>query len=153
MLDVRSLLNLCDNRYIVRFISLLLGFSLILLCDILLIIEAARFWGSYAVMAAIATAGLFLLILAMNAVSRLNRQLRRKIRNGMYPEREFAGIGGVILAAVMFIFPGAITNLIGILLLLPPVRVLVGRLIIRSQQSRLQETYEYLKLQEFSRSM
>ncbi|AFG38799.1 FxsA family protein [Spirochaeta africana] len=153
MLEIRSLLSFCDSRHLIRVFSLLLSVSLLLLLDILLIIEASRLWGSYLVMAVIAGAGLLLLALAMNTVSRLNNQLRRKIRKGTYPGREFAGIGGVIVAAVLFLYPGAVTNLLGLLLLLPPFRQIIGRLVIRSQQQKLQETYEYLKMQEFSHSM
>ena len=153
MLEIRSLLSFCDSRYIVRIFSLLLGVSLLLMLDILLIIEASRLWGSYFVMAVITGAGLLLLILAMNAVARLNRQLRGKIRRGVYPGREFAGIGGVVVAAILFLFPGAITNLLGVLLLIPPLRQVIGRLVIKSRQHKLQETYECLKMQEFSHTM
>lgn len=104
-------------------------------------------------MAIIAASGIGLLALTMNSISRLNRQLRKNIRKGIYPEREFASVGGVIIAGLFFLFPGALTNAIGLLLLLPPFRVISGKMVTRSQQARLQETYEYLKIQEFSHSM
>lgn len=151
-MDFYDLLGHSDSRQMRNVFSLLLGFSLLLLLDILLIIGASRLWGEYLVVALTAAASLLLLILSINTVSRLKKLTMKKIRRGIYPEREFMSAAGAVFAAVFFLFPGSITNIIGILLIFPPVRLLSGRIILRGKRSRLQEIYEYLKIQEFSRS-
>mgnify|MGYP001556191794 CR=1 FL=1 len=150
MIDISTILQSCRNGQVVRMFSALLGVSLVLLIDILLIIQAAFIWGGYLVMALVAGSSLIFLLLALYSLVYSSRTLRRKIRQGIYPENEFAAVNSILIAAVFFLIPGFITSCIGIILLLPPFRTIIGRAVNSKRKTRLQETYEFLKIQEYS---
>ncbi|THB62510.1 MAG: FxsA family protein [Spirochaetaceae bacterium] len=151
MIDYRSLIKNLQSENIFRYFCGFAGLSLLFALDIFIITEAMLIWGNYLVMALISACSLILLAFATNTVLRTNRVLRKKIRQGIYPAREFTGIASLILAAILFIFPGCITNTIGFLIMLPPFRSITGNLLVKTKKTQLQETYEYLKIQEFSR--
>jgi UPF0716 protein FxsA len=64
------------------------------------------------------------------AFQRLSRTLQAQQRGEPAPEEQ-GGSGLLIVAGLLLILPGAISDVLGLLLLLPPVRGAVGRLVER----------------------
>jgi UPF0716 protein FxsA len=60
-------------------------------------------------------------------------RLQNELRSGKAPERELANAAMIMLAGVFLIIPGFISDIIGLLLFLPPVRALV----IKAMASRV----------------
>lgn len=91
------------------------------------------------------TLGLLLLI-SIAGVSLARRaglgaldQLRRAQASGKPPSRELSDSGLLLLAAVLLVLPGFITDVFGLALFLPPVRTAVRALVLRrlSKSGRL----------------
>jgi UPF0716 protein FxsA len=59
------------------------------------------------------------------------RRIRQAQVAGRAPSREVAGAGLALLGAILLIIPGFISDAVGILLLLPPTRVLFRSLVLR----------------------
>ncbi len=71
---------------------------------------------------------------------RMNQQLAQ----GRLPQGDAVGGGLVLLAGVLLVIPGFVTDVLGILLLLPPTRALARRMAQRRMQvrvERVQATY------------
>lgn len=66
-------------------------------------------------------------------------RLRRAQSSGKPPSRELWDAGLLLLAAVLLVLPGFISDVVGLALLLPPVRSAVRALVLRrlSQSSRV----------------
>ncbi|TQS46721.1 FxsA family protein [Cryptosporangium phraense] len=65
------------------------------------------------------------------------RALREAAREGRTPAKETAEGAVVLAGSLLMILPGFLSDVVGILLLLPPVRTLAGRLVLRSAARRL----------------
>jgi UPF0716 protein FxsA len=114
--------------------------ALILLClfvglpvaEILTFIEVGgRFGGLPTVGATIATAAVGAIFFRIQGLTTLTRA-RESIRHGRMPLAEVLGGLGLLLAAVCLFLPGFVTDVIGFLLFIPPIRVLVMALLLRS---------------------
>ncbi|MFI5954235.1 FxsA family protein [Cryptosporangium sp. NPDC051539] len=69
--------------------------------------------------------------------ARAFRALREAAAEGRTPARETAEGAVVLVGSLLMILPGFLTDVVGILLLLPPIRALAGRLVLRSAARRL----------------
>jgi UPF0716 protein FxsA len=58
-------------------------------------------------------------------------RLRDRVARGETPERELADGAVLLVAGLLLLFPGFVTGLLGLLLLLPPVRALVRPMLLR----------------------
>ena len=74
--------------------------------------------------------------------------LKDKVKQGVYPGKEFVTISGVLAGGILLLTPGFITDFFGFMLFVPLFRNLIGRMITRRMQKQLKEIYEYLKLYE-----
>ncbi|GGA90552.1 membrane protein FxsA [Brucella endophytica] len=74
--------------------------------------------------------GLFLL--RVQGFSLLQR-IRTEIAAGRVPDREVVHGAMLVVAAILLIIPGFFTDILGLLLFIPPVRDLVWRYLIRSR--------------------
>ena len=99
--------------------------------------------------------GTFLLKLeGASAFSRLQTQLK----SGRPPEKELANAAMIMLAGVFLIIPGFVSDVIGLLLFLPPVRAFVihslaGRVtVVRPQEYRREDGVVDLDESEFRRT-
>ena len=59
------------------------------------------------------------------------RRFRRQVEAGMVPAREVADGAMIMLAGAMLLTPGFVTDVVALLLLLPPVRAMVRASLIR----------------------
>src|SRR5262249_26500500 len=72
------------------------------------------------------------------------RRAQVQITAGRVPQREAAAGVLLLLAGLLLVFPGFITSVVGVLLLLPPVRMLVRRVLFKrwtGQVTVIRSTY------------
>ena len=69
--------------------------------------------------------------------ARAFRALRDAAQAGRTPAKETAEGAVVLVGGLLMILPGFLSDVVGILLLLPPVRTLAGRLVLRSAVRRM----------------
>jgi len=69
--------------------------------------------------------------------ARAFRALRDAAQSGRTPAKETAEGAVVLVGGLLMILPGFVSDVVGILLLLPPIRTLAGRLVLRSAARRL----------------
>jgi UPF0716 protein FxsA len=65
------------------------------------------------------------------------RRARARINGGQAPGRELIDGVLVLCAGALLVVPGFITDCLGILLLLPPVRLAVRGLVLRAMERRV----------------
>jgi UPF0716 protein FxsA len=144
--DVRFLIRFLDRDFMVRLLFLGLLCSLLPLGEIVIILLAGDALGRYLTLAVTASTGLLGALLAARQVGGLLAAARGRIRSGEYPGDELVEIAGTLVAGILLMTPGFVTDAAGLVTLLPPLRRRVGRMVTRRLQRRLTEVYEYLRL-------
>ena len=146
MNQARALLRFFDRSFITRLLLLALLYSLLPLAEIFLLIYLGDRIGNYFTLALAALTGLIGMLFALRGFHRNLEILKKKIRAGEYPGEEFVTLTGILLAAILLLTPGFITDVLGLLLFVPVFRSALGRLLLRLTRTDLKELYEYLKL-------
>jgi len=143
------LLRFLDRTFVTKVMLLALLYSLLPLAEIFLLMAyVGDRIGTYLTLALAAAVGLAGLLLTLRAFYRNLEALSSKIRAGVYPEQEFVALIGILIAGLLLLTPGFITDFLGFLLFLPALRDALGRLVARLLRIDLKELYEYLKLSE-----
>lgn len=146
MFDLGALIRFFDRGFLLRSLLMLLLVSLLPIADIALLFYLSTIIGAPLTLAIVLGVGLFGVFITYREMRRTLRPIRRKVREGYYPEGEFANLAGTIVCSLLLATPGFIGDLIGIVLFAPPMRRRVGRAITSRMDSRMKEIYEYLKL-------
>jgi UPF0716 protein FxsA len=146
MNEFRLVFKLLDRDFLFKLIFAMLLYSLVPLAEIFVFIRLGDLLGGYLVMAAAATLGLVGVLIALRQIRITLDALKAKIREGEYPGKEFVNLLGILLGSVFLLTPGFITDFFGFLLLIPPIREGLGRMIARRMDVTLKEVYEYLRL-------
>jgi len=149
MVDVRILIRLFERGFLLKLFFGLLFASLLILVDGFALIYFARSLGTYLVLAVEASVSLVGCLIVLDSTRRLAYLIRQRIREGVYPLREYRDMAGCMFAGVLIVVPGFASSAIGAILFLPGVRRLVGTVLIARLESDLVQTYEHLKLREF----
>jgi UPF0716 protein FxsA len=149
MTEYRLLFRFLDRDFLFKLIFLLLLYSLVPLSEIVLFIYLSQLIGQYLILALAAIIGLVGVLVAARQITIILKKLKSKIKKGEYPGQEFIDLAGILIGSVFLLTPGFITDFVGFLLLIPPVRVALGRLIVRRMEGRLKELYEYLRLYDY----
>jgi UPF0716 protein FxsA len=106
----------------------------------------AELWVVVQVAGAIGVGSTLLLLIAVSLVGAwlvkhqglgMWRRIREQLNRGQMPGRELVDGGLILLAGALLFVPGFITDVCGLLLLLPPVRALVRTMLARRFQLRL----------------
>ncbi|MBW2065083.1 MAG: FxsA family protein [Deltaproteobacteria bacterium] len=104
------------------FLKLLLLFTLIPFLEIYLLIEAGRYLGALNTVALVFITGLLGAYLArLQGLSTMNK-VRQALERGEIPANELLDALLILLAGIVLITPGLLTDFIGILLLIPQSR-------------------------------
>ena len=146
MLSTKGLMRIIDRSFLLKALYLLLFYSLVPVGEIALILYIKPFLGSYLIIAAVLLTGLLGAGIAWKLVSSSLRALSKQVRSGSYPRDEFSLLAGSIIAGVLLITPGFITDALGLLFALRLFRRLTGTLVTGRMEDRLKELYEYMKL-------
>ncbi len=146
MIEMQTLIRFADRAFVLKIFLLILLFSLFPIAEVLLFFHAGAEFGNYFVLACATGTGLLGLAVATRQAWKIIGRLRFKIRNGVYPEREFQYLAGIMAASFLLLIPGFITDTLGLILFLPMFRNPLGRGITRGMDRRLKQAYEYLKI-------
>jgi len=149
MFSIRSLLNFFRVEFLRGFLFLLLLYSLFLLGDAYTLMYLAQQYGVFLALATSATitfAGI--LLIAANVRAILGR-VRRRVRDGVVPGRDYDRLAGILLSALLLVTPGFITHALAVVFFLPILRRLAGSLITRSFKTELAQAYDYLKIGQY----
>jgi UPF0716 protein FxsA len=121
--------------------------SLILLLDGYVLILLSRRVGIYLLLATTASTGLVGVVTVLSAHRSRVRELEKRVGEGIYPAREFRHLMSLVAAGACLLIPGLATDGIGVLLLIPPMRSLVGWSLEAAFREPLTELYEYLRIE------
>ncbi len=146
MFDTSFIMRLFQKEFILKLLLLALLYSLIPLAEIFLILQLGGILGNYLVIALTAGTGLMGMLIAFSEIENLIKQIKRKLKDGEYPGKEFIGLAGVFAGAILMLTPGFITDTLGLLLFIPVIRNGVGKFITSKMENQLKDIYEYLKL-------
>jgi UPF0716 protein FxsA len=133
---------------VTRALFLLLLVSLIMLVDGYVLIVISRTLGIYLLLAIEAATGLIGVLFIIGSYRHGLDRMREAVRAGRYPGREFRWLACLIVSALCLIMPGFVSDALGILVVVPPLRWVVGYAALRAGRGGLDELYEYLKLEE-----
>ncbi|MCK4541951.1 MAG: FxsA family protein [Spirochaetales bacterium] len=146
MLDLKVLIRFFDSGYILKFFLLILLFSLVPLGELYLVFMVGDLLGRYLTLAAAAVTGLAGLLVVYGSAKTALREVKKQVREGVYPTGELSLFAGTIIQALFLLTPGFFTDFLGILLLWRRVRFFTGKIITRKMENQLKEIYEYLRL-------
>jgi UPF0716 protein FxsA len=146
MFTIRFIIQFFNRTVILKALFTILLFSLIPLAEIVLLFQLEEMWGNYFILAIVAITGLFGLFIVFSELTSIVEQVKKKVGEGFYPADEFEDFAGAFISAFCLIAPGFITDVAGLLILLPSLRRLFGRIITNRMPDKLKEIYEYLKL-------
>ncbi|MBN2738446.1 MAG: FxsA family protein [Spirochaetales bacterium] len=148
MLETNIILKLFNKNFIFKVVILTLLYTLIPLMEIFLLIFIGEKYGNYLMLALAASTGFLGVIIALAEINNALSNLKIKIREAHYPQKEFTILAGVFTGCVLLITPGFITDFLGFLMFVPIVRNKIGGAITKALDKTLKEIYEYLKVYE-----
>jgi UPF0716 protein FxsA len=148
MIQTNLFVQLLKKENVFKMIFLFLLYTIVPLLEVILIVWLGDFFGVYLILGLASAIGLFGAAVTLLSINWTINSLRRKIREGIYPGREFVNIAGIIIRGILLITPGFVTGFLGFLLFLPFLRTSVGRFITRKLDPTFKEIYEYMKLEE-----
>lgn len=146
MTPIRVMLVFFDGGFLFKLILALLAWSLVPLGEIFLFIFLASLIGNSLVLIFAAVAGVVGVCAGISQARRAASRLRAALANGSYPGRDAVELGGLLVSAVLLITPGFVTDAAGFLLLVPSLRVWVGRRLALVLEARFRDVYDRLRL-------
>lgn len=124
-----------------------LAIGLLILIDSYLLLLAARRSGTYLLLAASASMSLAGALLAYRSYRLQLEKVWDRIRSGAYPRLEYARLLALLVGGGFLILPGFGSDMVGLVIMLTPLRRLVGTLLEKILRSRLKTLYEFLRLE------
>lgn len=146
MINMKGLLRLVDRGFLLKLLMLTMLYSLLPIGEIALLFYLRDYLGNYLTLALVVGTGLVGLFFAVPRVSSTLRALKRRIRDGEYPEQQFRSLAGIMIGSLLMVTPGFISDVIGFLFFFPMVGRLVGAIVTRRMKDQLKELYQYVKL-------
>ena len=148
MTGIKVLLKFLEKDFISKLLLLVLLYSLLPLSEVLLLLYMGGRVGNYMTLACAASTGLLGVLIAVNQFRSVLNTIKEKVKEGVYPGKEFISIAGILAGGILLLTPGFITDLFGFFLFVPLFRNLIGRVITKRMERQLREVYQYLKLYE-----
>ena len=149
MLNVKIILRFFDKTFIVKLLILSLLYSMVPLAEIFLLIYIGARIGNYLALALAASTGLVGMLIALKYFQKNLFLLKQRVKQGVYPGKEFINLIIVFTGGILLLTPGFITDFMGFLLFVPIIKNAAGRIFIQKTQTSLKELYEYLRLYDF----
>lgn len=118
---------------------LLLLFFIVPALELALLLQIGRWIGLWPTLSLIFTTALAGSYLARREGMATWRAFRQRLAEGQLPGRELIDGLVILLAGALLITPGVLTDLVGLLGLLPPTRALMRRYLIRRLHQTLQQ--------------
>jgi UPF0716 protein FxsA len=110
----------------------LLGLAVVVVLELYVFVQAAQWLGFFAALLVVIVVSLAGVALVKREGLRTLRRFQQQARQGRLPSRELADAVTLLIAGGLLAFPGLVTDVVGLLLLTPPVRLVVRRRLIRS---------------------
>ncbi len=146
MFSIDFLLKLLNKDKVAQYIYTLLLISLINLFDFFTLYVFGTMIGIFlyiALIGAISILGVFVVIKLIKKHISIAEKLHNEC---IYPKDDFYHITGLFTSSFLIIFPGLISSTIGLILLLPYFRYLIGRIITKSLKLDWNAVYEYKEI-------
>lgn len=107
-------------------IWLILVFTTLPVLELLLLIELGKAFGTWMTIFLVLGTGVIGAVLAKAQGLLLLGRIRKQLSRGVMPAREMVSGLCVLIGGVLLLTPGVLTDIAGILLLLPPIQYMVG---------------------------
>ncbi len=121
-----------------------------MLVDGWILVRVARQIGVYLALAIEATTAIAALVIVGSSINRHLARIHKNALNGRFDPHAYARFFTIVIAGVMLVVPGFASDLIGLVMYLPPTRRLFVAIAARILGARLPVLDEHLKLQLFS---
>lgn len=148
MLNMKSLLKFFDIGFLYRLLAAFLMIGLVFLGEIYLFFMIFDIFGIFFTLAVSTAKSLFCAFILFFLFGNILKQVRKFVKIGKYPQKKFELLAGTLVVGILLIFPGIITDVAGIIFMLPVFRRMLGRGFTKSMDGQLHEMYQYLKLEE-----
>lgn len=142
--------RLFDRGTLARLVSLFLLLSLLGLADGYLLVYVSRRLGVYLALAVEGATALFALAIVGTSILSKLRRIRRHISFGNVPNLLYGETLILLISLGLLIAPGFVTDALGILLFIIPLRTFLAWTVSKLWKDRLAEAHEYLKMRVFS---
>ncbi|MBN1687011.1 MAG: FxsA family protein, partial [Spirochaetales bacterium] len=129
MLSTKGLMRIIDRSFLLKALYLLLLYSLVPVGEIALMLYLKPFVGSYLLIALVLFTGLLGGGVAWRLVSSSLQALGDRVRAGSYPREDFSLLAGSLIAGILLVTPGFITDVLGFLFALRFFRRATGNLV------------------------
>ncbi len=146
MFNTEFLLKVLKREKISHYIYTVLFISLLTLGDFLTLYLFSNLIGVFLYLALIACLCFLGVVLVVKLIKNTITEIENNHDRGVYPKKEFYSITGLLFAAILVIFPGIITSVVGFVILIPYFRQLVGRMITKRLKLDWYGVYEYREL-------
>ena len=121
-------------------VLLIIGVPILELYVFVQMSHAIGFFESLLLLAAVSVVGAWIV---KHQGLRVWRRFNEQVQQGVVPSREIADGVALLVAGVLLVAPGFVTDAIGVLLLVPPVRALVRAIALRRAHRRTVVTATY----------
>jgi UPF0716 protein FxsA len=121
-----------------------------MLADGWILVRLAREVGVYLALALEGTVALVAVVVVGSTIHHQLQHLRRSAHLGDFRPKQYGLLAAYIVAGVLLVLPGFATDIIGLLVYIPPGRNVFVTLFVRRNKDRIPVVYEYFKLNVYS---
>ncbi|HVP19843.1 MAG TPA: FxsA family protein [Spirochaetia bacterium] len=147
MRELRLLLRFIEKDYLFKLIFVLLLYSLVPFAEILFFIYLTTLIRNWLVLVVAVLIGLPGVLVAQSQLQEILQHLKARLRSRAYPGAEIADLLGILVAGVLLVTPGFLTDVVGYLLLVPLLRARLARVLARKLEKTFSELADFLRLQ------
>jgi UPF0716 protein FxsA len=111
---------------------ILIGLAILVVVELYVFVQTAQWLGFFTALLSVIVVSFVGFALVKREGLRTLRRFQGQARQGHLPSRELADAVALLIAGGLLLFPGLVTDAVGLLLLLPPVRAVLRTRLIRS---------------------
>ncbi len=141
-----ALYSLTKRNTLLRVLLSLQGVAIMLLPEILLLFYLAQLYGKLLILAIVCATSLGGLYLITNSIFHATKKMQGSITDGVFRKNEFGILYTLLLCGLLLILPGFITDIIGLFIYLPPIRLMVSKIFTQRLSADIRQAYCYNKL-------
>ena len=135
-----------DRTLLYKLILVVLLYSLVPLAEVFLFLYLGNLLGNYLVLILTAVTGVGGALVALDQARRAVARLRTRLREKHNAARELGECAALVVAGILLVTPGFLTDIAGYLLLIPAVRASIGRRLARLIKRLDKDIYARLRL-------
>ncbi|MBN2617151.1 MAG: FxsA family protein [Spirochaetales bacterium] len=146
MFNTEFLLKLINKNNISKYVYTVLLFSIVTVFDFLTLYIFGSLIGIYLYLSIITLLSFTGVIIVISLYKKNLIQLQKKHDAGIYPEKEFHCLTGLLFVTFLVIFPGIISSALGYIFLIPYFKNLIGRVLSKRLNLDWNAVYEYMEI-------